>query len=431
MKTLITIYFSFVFVTLFAQEKIFEREYTYRASDLDSKISSRTIALNQVRSMLLNEIGVYVESESILKTSDVSGEFSQDFIENISTLSAGVTKLQVLAETWNGETFWLKASITVDRKSLEESLKQLVNDRQKVKEMETLKLQLKTATEELNNLRKRIVDETKQGDESTNKELNRLYNTEIGTLDAGTFVLNGYEKFYQGNYRGAMTDFDKAIEIDPRNARAYIGRAFTKYKLHDFSGEIEDYNKAIDLDPSNSNTYYNRGVAKDALQDYKGVIDDCSKAIGLDPKYAMAYYNRGVAKARLNDDRGAIVDYTRAIEIDPNLAEPYSNRGNAKARLGDERGAMDDFNKAIKLEPIYIDAYNNRGILKINRKDYKGAIADFNRTIEIDQRNAAAYYNRGVAKYNLGQKRSACLDFGKAGELGDSGAYDLIRQYCN
>jgi hypothetical protein len=39
--------------------KTFEREYTYRASEADSKITSRAIALNQVKTALLEEIGVY------------------------------------------------------------------------------------------------------------------------------------------------------------------------------------------------------------------------------------------------------------------------------------------------------------------------------------------------------------------------------------
>ena len=123
-------------VTLVAQEQTFVKEFTYKAGEMDSKYSCRIIATNQLRSTLLNEIGVYVESESILKTTDVDGKFAQNFIENISTISAGITKLKILEEKWNGEEFWMKASITVDLKELETSLKQLSNDRQKIKELE-------------------------------------------------------------------------------------------------------------------------------------------------------------------------------------------------------------------------------------------------------------------------------------------------------
>ena len=69
-----------------AQEKTFVKEYTYNASEMDSKISCRAITVDQLRSTLLQEIGVYVESEHLLKTTDVGGKFSQDFAENIKFL---------------------------------------------------------------------------------------------------------------------------------------------------------------------------------------------------------------------------------------------------------------------------------------------------------------------------------------------------------
>lgn len=92
MNNLIKIFLLFSPLILNAQEKTFEREYTYKASEMDSKLSCRAITINQLSSMLLGEIGVYVESESLLKTSEVSGKFSQDFVENIATISLGITK---------------------------------------------------------------------------------------------------------------------------------------------------------------------------------------------------------------------------------------------------------------------------------------------------------------------------------------------------
>ncbi len=43
-----------------AEKKTFEKEYTYRASDVDSKVTSRLIALEQVKRMLLEELGTYL-----------------------------------------------------------------------------------------------------------------------------------------------------------------------------------------------------------------------------------------------------------------------------------------------------------------------------------------------------------------------------------
>jgi len=75
--------------------------------------------------------------------------------------------------------------------------------------------------------------------------------------------------------------------------------------------------------------------------------------------------------------------------------------------------------------------YNTSGLAKYKLQDNSGAIADFTKAIELEPDNAKAYYNRGSAKAALKDLDGACLDWSKAGELGHSGAYDLIKQYCN
>ena len=45
-----------------AENRTFVREYYYQAGESDSKITSRTKALTEVKRLLLEEIGVYLES---------------------------------------------------------------------------------------------------------------------------------------------------------------------------------------------------------------------------------------------------------------------------------------------------------------------------------------------------------------------------------
>jgi tetratricopeptide (TPR) repeat protein len=44
-----------------------------------------------------------------------------------------------------------------------------------------------------------------------------------------------------------------------QNARDYINMAENKAALEDYRGAIIDYTKAIELDPNNANAYYYRG----------------------------------------------------------------------------------------------------------------------------------------------------------------------------
>lgn len=98
-----------------AEDKTFIREYYYQAGESDSKISSRNRALTEVKSLLLEEIGVYLESYinySIEQTDDrITSKFLQKEIEQ---LSAGITETTILEENWTGIEYYVKAEITVD-----------------------------------------------------------------------------------------------------------------------------------------------------------------------------------------------------------------------------------------------------------------------------------------------------------------------------
>jgi len=175
-KVLITVFISVLFQRLDAQEKTFTREYSYKASELDSKNSCRTIAKTQLRQNLLEEIGVYIESEQILKTSEVDNKFRQDFRENISTVTAGITKMEVLDEKWDGENYWMKASITVDPTSLQQTLKQIIEDRKRTKELESLKLQLSESLKKIEDLKKEFL---RGNNKNTKSEISKKYDKEI------------------------------------------------------------------------------------------------------------------------------------------------------------------------------------------------------------------------------------------------------------
>ena len=230
----------------------------------------------------------------------------------------------------------------------------------------------------------------------------------------------GLAKSESRDFPGAITDYNKAIEIDPQYAKAYNNRGLAKSESRDFPGAITDYNKAIEIDPQYAKAYNNRGLAKSESRDFPGAITDYNKAIEIDPQYAKAYNNRGLAKSESRDFPGAITDYNKAIEIDPQYAKAYNNRGLAKSESRDFPGAITDYNKAIEIDPQYAKAYNNRGVAKSKSRDFPGAITDYNKAIEIDPQYAKAYNNRGVAKRKSGDPAGAIADHNRAIQLDSS-----------
>jgi hypothetical protein len=121
--------------TALAAEETYLREYTYQASEADSKITARAIALQEVKRILLSELGTHVSSLVKLQA-DSSGK--RLGTEQIETLSAGVTRVEILAEKWDGGTYVLKAQIKADPAEVLRSLEKMLDADKKQKQVSQL-----------------------------------------------------------------------------------------------------------------------------------------------------------------------------------------------------------------------------------------------------------------------------------------------------
>jgi tetratricopeptide (TPR) repeat protein len=173
-----------------------------------------------------------------------------------------------------------------------------------------------------------------------------------------TLSFNGYSQMageYQRNLNKDSLLFQKANE--------YTRSACFKNSHKDYRGAISDINKTIELQPNDIQAYEIRAIAKKNLQDYRGAIVDYTKAIQLhESEYnelgifnttnfdiARRYNNRAICKEELKDYRGAIADYNKAIDNQPDDYSYYINRGLIKDLTGDKNGACLDWSKAGEL----------------------------------------------------------------------------------
>jgi tetratricopeptide (TPR) repeat protein len=147
-----------------------------------------------------------------------------------------------------------------------------------------------------------------------------------------------------------------------------------KMGVKDYKGAIVDYTKAIELDPTLKDAYINRGHAKSKLQDYIGAIADFTKAIEVDPDYHYPYYYRGKSKMGVKDYKGAIVDFTKAIEFDPDDRYFYYYRGESKNLL--EPGTGDEDMRAYSTMAAAADAETQDKVGSIKKQTFKYGIKD-------------------------------------------------------
>ena len=93
----------------------------------------------------------------------------------------------------------------------------------------------------------------------------------------------------------AISDFDRALQVDPKFARAYTNRGIAWASRKDFSARSRISTRRCVSTPSRARPYLNRGIALAATGDHDAAIDDFNRALEIDPKSTWTRYNRLVA----------------------------------------------------------------------------------------------------------------------------------------
>ena len=204
-------------------------------------------------------------------------------------------------------------------------------------------------------------------------------------------------------------------------AERHYSQGEQKSTAKDYKNAIAEFDKAIELNPEHVRAYYNRGLAKVSINDYVKAIDDYTSTIRIDSKHALAYFTRGRAKYYLGQSKtdnanvaeaqqlyqAAIDDYTQAIQLLPNYAMVYNNRGWTKYNLGKSKAGQGNIAGA--------------------QNFYQEAIDDYTQAITIDLEHPLAYINRGFAKAVVGDIVLAQGNPGKARSLYQSGIADCFK----
>jgi len=297
----------------FAEKVTFVKEYTYQASELDSKASCRTISLEMVKRLLLEELGTYLISETEVKDFKLTKE-------QVKTYSAGIVGAEIIEDKWDGKTYWLKARVSADPKEVSKALKKIMDDQFKVRELEDTRKKAEELTKEVERLNKELAKATNK---QPSKKVQQEYKAAIQGLTAVEWFNKGYEAVMTGRYEEAQDAFTRAIELKPNDAEAYHNRGLAYSLLGNHQQAIMDLNKAIELKPDDAGAYAGRGLAYGNLGNHQQSIKDFNKAIELRPDFAEAYRNRGAAYGNLGNYQEAIANFKIAARLGNKFAQDY------------------------------------------------------------------------------------------------------------
>jgi tetratricopeptide (TPR) repeat protein len=225
---------------------------------------------------------------------------------------------------------------------------------------------------------------------------------------ATTHFARGYEMQKAGNLTGALTEYDRAIALDPSYYQAYDNRGLVKATLGQIDAAIADYDRAIALHPTEEKAFFGRGRARVFQRDPAAALADFDRALQLNPKDGMAYGARSETKVTLGDLDGAKADAERAVTLQPS-ATTWNARSWVKRADGDLAGALADLNQAIDIAPKFARSYVSRGHVEFMLGQWGDALADLRHFCELTHPPAQDYprFYIWLTRAHLGETEAA------------------------
>jgi tetratricopeptide (TPR) repeat protein len=256
------------------------------------------------------------------------------------------------------------------------------------------------------------------------------FNKAVALNPAYALAFNNRGTTYKqmGMFNEAIRDYTAAIALNPDYFRAYSNRAIAYGKIGRVDKATEDFNKALALNPSYSETYLNRAEFYGEAGMLDKALENLDQALVRDPNYAEAYNNRGAVLEKMGQVEKALEDYNRAIDLDPSYYHAYNNKGTLYGKAGSFGEAIASFNKAIAVNPGLADAYFNRGVTFVFMRQYDSALQDFDRAIVLNPNDATFYAERGKLYKETGNDKLAVADFRKACDLGYENGCAALRE---
>ncbi len=267
----------------------------------------------------------------------------------------------------------------------------------------------------------------------------------------------------EDDHKGALADYRKSVELDPKDPDALNGVGVELSALHeDSEGELKAYDAALAADPKNTTAVVNKAIYYSdrenwtkALEQYQMAVAaepgradlhvglaetltnmdrldaaraEYDRALKLDPKRIATWRGLAWLNRLANRPRDAKADYDHAIALAPDDAELLVARANALRQDDKQAAAMADLNAAVKLQPKSAFVLNNRGLALAETNLLDEALADYGAAIAADPDYEAAYYNRAAVFMDQDRYDRAIRDLNVSLRLSPGDAMTLSRK---
>jgi len=168
-------------------------------------------------------------------------------------------------------------------------------------------------------------------------------------LNASTYFAHGHLLERQGNYEGAVDQYQRALALAPQMTSARNRLGITLNKLGRHAEATAQFRQAVQQNPTDGYLQNNLGFSLYLEGRYTEALAALAAALELQPDYGRAHMNKGIVLAKTGDYAGALTEFTLAA----GEAEAHYNLAVIQAEAGDYAAAARSLESALNVNPSF------------------------------------------------------------------------------
>jgi len=148
----------------------------------------------------------------------------------------------------------------------------------------------------------------------------------------------------------AITEFQAAARIAPREPNVHFGLGYLYWKSHQYDDAEREFKAELALDPKHGQSVAYLGDIEMKRNKPAGALVLLRKAVGLKNDVRIAYMDLGAIYTQQKQYAEAEAALRRAIELDPKQSDAHYRLGNVYKAMGNIVDAQKEFTRVRQLQ---------------------------------------------------------------------------------
>jgi tetratricopeptide (TPR) repeat protein len=210
-----------------------------------------------------------------------------------------------------------------------------------------------------------------------------------------------------GENQDAVRAYERALDVNPEFAPAYLGRALAYEKIDPQANIEGELNYAIKYDPNYVDAYLNRARVRVNNNNPNGALDDLLQVDKLVANQPMMYILLAQAYLELNDTNSALQAAQIGFELDKTSLVAYLTLAKVYLAMNHSQQALQYIDQYLAYSSSDAQGWAIKAQAAFQLGNFPLALEACNQGILADSANAQSWYYCGIIHLDQGDARTA------------------------